>query len=301
MRLALDPRARRLLRRVPRTTVYSAMELILLSLLAMQCARLVWTVVTPVGPVGEWKASAALRPPVPTSTALVGDFDPFFRINNQGAAPMVVTSLNLKLFGVREDRASGRGSAIIATPEGQQRSFAVGEEIVPGVTLVDVGFDNVTISRGGTQEQLFLDQSAPGGAAQGAPTGTSTPGSPSINFAPAPPPTPTVSTTPATTTPLPPPPPPAPTRPNPAANEIQFQPRMNGGQLSGIAVQPGGNGNAFRAAGFAPGDVIVSVNGQRISSAEEARRLAAQIGTGEANLVVDRAGRSVPLQVRAGR
>jgi len=172
MRLALDPRARRLLRRVPRTTVYSAMELLLLSVLAVQCARLVWTLVTPVGPGGEWKAAAALRPPAPASAALLGSFDPFFRVNNQGAAPVVVTSLNLKLFGVREDRASGRGSAIIATPDGTQRNFAVGEEIVPGVTLTGVAFDHVTVSRGGTSEQLFLDQSsaapAAGAVAQGA-------------------------------------------------------------------------------------------------------------------------------------
>jgi general secretion pathway protein C len=159
MRLALDPRARRLLRRMPRTTVYSALELILLSLLAMQCARLVWTIVTPVDPIGDWKAASALRP-APASTALLGSFDPFFRLSGDNA-PLTVTSLNLKLFGVREDRASGRGSAIISTPDGQQKSFAVGEEIVPGVTLVAVGADSVTIQRSGTQEQLFLDQSTP--------------------------------------------------------------------------------------------------------------------------------------------
>ena len=161
MRLALNPQARRLLRRVPRTTVYSAMELLLLSLLAMQCARLVWTILTPVGPVGEWKASAALRPVVQTSPALLGSFDPFFRLAATGNAPVVVTSLSLKLYGVLENRASGGGSAIISTPDGQQRSFAVGDEIVPGVVLTAVGFDSVTITRGGTPEQLFLDQSSP--------------------------------------------------------------------------------------------------------------------------------------------
>jgi general secretion pathway protein C len=144
---------------MPRTTVYSALELILLSLLAMQCARLVWTIVTPVDPVGDWKAASALRPAA-VSSGLLGSFDPFFRLSADNA-PLVVTSLNLKLFGVREDRASGRGSAIIATPDGQQKSFAVGEEIVPGVTLVAVGPDSVTINRSGTQEQLFLDQSTP--------------------------------------------------------------------------------------------------------------------------------------------
>jgi general secretion pathway protein C len=75
---------------------------------------------------------------------------------------VVVTSLPLTLHGVREDRATGRGSAIIATPDGQQNSIGVGEEIMPGVTLTGVGPDSVTISRGGVAEQLFLG-AAPAG------------------------------------------------------------------------------------------------------------------------------------------
>ena len=267
MRLALDPRARRLLRRLPRTTVYSALEIALLSLLAIQCARLVWTIVTPVGPVGEWRAESALRPLMPGSTALLGGFDPFFRLS-ESSGPAVVTSLNLKLYGVREDRASGRGSAIIATPDGVQRSFAVGEEIVPGVTLAGVSFDSVTISRGGVTEQLFLDQSA------GVPV--------------APPPVPVV-TVPAVV------PPPAP------ASEIRVQPRMSDGRVTGVAVFPQGGGEAFRAAGLAPGDVIVSVNGERIASAEQARAIASRIGDGEVSLEVDRGGRIVPIRVRPGQ
>ena len=81
MRLALDPRARRLLRRVPRNTVYTALELILLSLLALQGARLAWTLVTPVDPVGDWRAPGAVRAPLPGSAALLGQFDPFFRLS----------------------------------------------------------------------------------------------------------------------------------------------------------------------------------------------------------------------------
>ena len=201
MRLALDPRARRLLRRLPRTRVYSVLELILLSLLAMQCAHLVWTLVTPLGPVGDWKTEAALRPAQPTSTALLGNFDPFFRAGPGAAAtPAVVTSLNIKLFGVREDRASGRGSAIIGVGEGQQRSFLVGEEIMPGVTLTAVGFDSVTVSRGGAPEQLFLDQSPP--------ATTVGPGAAPYNSP--------MSTTPMTTTTTPPPPLPVVVAPPPA-------------------------------------------------------------------------------------
>ncbi len=159
MRFGLDARAHRLLRRVPRTSVYSLLELLLLSLLAVQGARLMWAVVTPLGPLGDWRPAGAL-PSAPASAAALTGFDPFFRLSN-AAGPVAVTSLNLKLFGVREDRAAGRGSAFIGLPDGAQRSIQVGEEVVPGVTLVGVGFDSVTLSRGGAGEQLFLDQSSP--------------------------------------------------------------------------------------------------------------------------------------------
>ncbi len=296
MRLALDPRARRLIRRLPRTTVYSVLELILLSLLAMQCARLFWTLVTPLGPVGEWKTAAALRPAQPASAALLTDFDPFFRASPTAAAP-VVTSLNLKLFGVREDRASGRGSAIVGLPDGQQRSFLVGEEIMPGVTLTAVGFDNVTVSRGGAAEQLFLDQSSPATPVGPAmpPTATTTQPAPTLPIVVAPP-----------REPPPPPPaagiaPPPQVAPPPLANEVQMQPRLSGGQINGFTVQPQGSGTAFRAAGLQPGDVVVGVNGQRVSSAEQARALAGQLRGGEANLEIERGGRTVNLRVRAGQ
>ena len=156
MRLAGNPRAERLLGRLPRPTVYSALELLLLTLIAVQAARLFWILVTPVGPVGDWRPVSALA--APGAGSALGGFDPFFRLSG-GAGPAVVTRLNLKLYGVREDRATGRGSAIIALPDGSQSSFAVGDEIMPGVTLTAVGFDSVTINRNGTPEQIFLDQS----------------------------------------------------------------------------------------------------------------------------------------------
>ena len=292
MRLGLDPRARRLLRRVPRTTVYSAMEIVLLSLLAMQCARLVWTIVTPVDPIGEWRASSAMRPVLPASTGSLASFDPFFRLSPAAATgPAVITSLNLQLFGVRGDLASGRGAAIISTPDGTQRNFLVGEEIVPGVTLTAVGFDNVTISRSGTTEQIFLDQSPP--AATIGPNGVVTspqPLAPSATlFSPPPPP--------------PAPPPPAQAQPGGSlTSEVQFQPRLKGGQVSGVTVQPQGSGNAFRSAGLAPGDVITSVNGQSINSADQARAVAGRLGSAkEVTVQVERGGRTIPLRVRTGQ
>jgi general secretion pathway protein C len=192
-------RVRRLVvRRLPRTNVYSIAELLLLVLLAVQAARLVYTLVTPVGPIGAWQPPGAARSS-PVLSADLAAFDPFFRLAPASGAPAVVTSLSLQLFGVREDRATGRGSAIVATPDGTQRSYLVGEEIMPGVTLVSVGFDNVTISRGGAREQLFLHQpGAPGNTNIPAPASpvvtVSPPGRPAqlpvIVAPPAPPPPP---------------------------------------------------------------------------------------------------------------
>jgi general secretion pathway protein C len=277
MRLALDPRARLLLRRMPPTNVYTMLELLLLSLLAIQCARLAWTIVTPVGPIGDWKAESELRPAGTASAGLLGGFDPFFRLGGRNG-PVVVTALDLALYGIRQDQASGRGSAIIAGPDGVQRSFAVGEEIVPGVTLTAVDFDSVTISRGGVAEQLFMDQSP-----EAQVVGPAAPaGAPVQAVAP-----PQIVAPPAAA--------PSAAR-NPAA-DIAFQPRTDGRDVTGIVVAPSGSGDGFRAAGFAPGDVIVAVNGRRIASADQARQVAADLaGARGATVQVERAGRVITLR-----
>ena len=99
------PVAERWLGRLPRPTAYSALELALLALIAVQAARLLWTVATPLEPVGDWKGPTAA---VPADGNVLSQFDPFFRLSG-AAGPATVTSLNLKLYGVREDRATGRG------------------------------------------------------------------------------------------------------------------------------------------------------------------------------------------------
>jgi general secretion pathway protein C len=267
-RFALTPRGR-LIERLPRLTAYSAAELLLLVLLAVQAARLIWTFAAPIGPLGDWRSASSQAPRA--DGAVLAAFDPFVRLSAGG--PVVVTSLNLKLTGVREDRSTGRGAAIIQLPDGRQLSFAVGEEILPGVTLAAVGFDNVTISRSGAQEQIFIDQSAPAPVAGADPNGT---------------------------TPVPPgTPPPGPSRPPTVngAGAISFMPRVTAGGVNGVMVAPGNDGGrAFAAAGFQAGDVIVAVNGQRVTSLEQAQ---AAIGSGGTiSVMVERGGRGVPLQVR---
>ena len=137
------------------------LEIVLLMVLAVQLARLFWVIATPVGPLGNWQPTAPAAMTPAARHALLARFDPFYRGQASGEGSAAVTSLSLKLFGIRLNEASGQGSAIIATPDGMQSSVAVGGEIMPGVKLKEVAIDHVVIDRQGVAETLYLDQSAP--------------------------------------------------------------------------------------------------------------------------------------------
>lgn len=271
MRLTFDARARAILRRIPVVNVYSLAELALLALLAVQCARLLWVVVTPIAPLGAW------RPVEPTTIGAPGDilsgFDPFFRISGR-QGPAAVTSLDVKLFGIRIDEAMGRGSAIVAGADGVQRSVSVGEEVAPGVRLKAVAFDHVTLDRGGASEDLFLDQSG------GAPAAPAPAGGGAASLAAA-----------------------APAAGGGITIEqmragISAIPRIDGGRVSGLVVRGQGDGGAFRAAGLRDGDVVTALGGRPVTGQGDFERLARErAGGGQVPITVERGGQTLSLSV----
>ena len=273
MRLVLDGRARRWVARMPAVTLYSVGELLLLGLLAVQVARLVWVLVTPVGPLGDW------RPAIPAAAGLPADtlasFDPFFRLDGDASAPATVTALQLTLFGTRLDEAQGGGSAIVAGPDGVQRSVAVGEEVAPGVRLKAVAFDHVTLERGGAPEDLFLDQSkavqpvvAPAGAAA-APVAAGAGG--------------LGAGVPASA----------------IRNEIGFIPRIDAGRVSGLVVRPQGSGDLFRRAALREGDVVTAIAGRPVGDVADLDRVATDFkGGGYIPITVERGGQTMPLSIQ---
>jgi general secretion pathway protein C len=272
MRLQMDARARRLLRRIPIVNVYSVAELALLAALAVQVARLAWAVVTPVSPLGDWRPAAATLPGTPFD--ILTGFDPFFRLSVGQAPPSAVTSLQLTLFGTRIDEAMGRGSAIIAGPDGVQNSVPVGGEIVPGVRLKAVAFDHVVIDRGAAEENLFLDQS--GAAQAGLPAGGSVPvaGSAAGSAAGGGVPVTQLRT------------------------EIGFIPRIDSGRVSGLVVRAQGTGEVFRRAGLKDGDVVTAIGGRPVSGAGDLDRVGADYaGGGSIPLTVERGTQTLPLAI----
>ena len=288
MRLSLDNRALRVIRRLPRTTIYTLGEVLLLTILAVQCARLIWAVVTPVGPLGDWRGDAGMPVIATPDPSLFSQFDPFFRL--KGADTVVVTNLDLTLYGIREDTSSGRGAAIIATPDGEQQSYTVGEEIMPGVVLYAVDFDSVTIDRNGAREQLYLDQS-PAPPAASRPSGAQS-----------------SSAQPARQTP---PPRPNQSRQSPAAGAapsaqdlaraVQISPRREGSRLTGLILQPTDDGTVLSNAGLRAGDIVLSINGQPVSDMGQASNFATQLRSGNAEVQVERNGETITVRPRFGQ
>lgn len=88
------------------------------------------------------------------------------------AAAIQETSLDLTLRGIRRGATPDSGGAIIQIPGGRQSFFAVGAEVLDGVTLEEVHVDHVLIRRRGIAESLFLrDEDTPRAAAAPAAAG----------------------------------------------------------------------------------------------------------------------------------
>lgn len=268
MRLKLDARARRWLRRLPVINIYSVAELALMTALAAQVARLFWAIVTPVSPLGDWRPAGVVVPG--SASSILASVDPFFRLGGP-VGPATVTSLQLTLFGIRLDEASGRGSAILAGPDGVQNSVGIGEEVQPGIRLKAVAFDHVTLDRGGASEDLYLDQSSPTAAAAG-PAGV--PSAP--------------STTPAASG----------IRVNQIRSEIGFIPRIDGGRVSGLVVRPQGSGEAFRQANLREGDVVTAIGGRPVTGPADLDRLQTDYaGGGSIPITVERGQNTLSLSI----
>ena len=275
MRLNIDARTRRILRRLPVVNVYSLAELVLIGGLAIQSARLFWTILTPIAPLGDWRPAEVAVPGRPYD--VLAGFDPFFRLGARAQAPATVTALQLTLFGIRVNEASGRGSAIVAGPDNVQKSVAVGEEIMPGVRLKSVFFDHITIDRGGTSEDLYLVQSdAPAagapGAAQPAPAGV--PVAPPAGDAA------------------------AGIKASQIRNEIGFIPRIDGGRVSGLVVRAQGSGTLFRNAGLRDGDVVTAIGGRPVTGPQDLDRITTDFaGGGSLPITVERGQQTLALAI----
>lgn len=244
-------------------------------------AQLVWMVLAPVSPLGDWKPARVRLMDEGARSALMTGFDPFNRDIAVVAGPAkaaTITDLPLTLYGIRVNPYSGGGTAIIAGSDGEQQVFRIGEEVMPGVTLAAVAFDHVTLGRGGASELLYLDQSKP--APTVAPASASNPVAP-----------PSLPSAPARGT--------GQIGASDLREGISFGGNADGG---GVTLNPGGDGSVFAGAGLRPGDVLVSVNGQKVSGQQDLAGFAGQVRPGaNVSMTVRRGGRDVPVKITVSK
>ena len=251
------------LRRWLPADVYFWLKAFILALIAIQLARLFWAIASPVGPFGDWRPVAPQLLSPEAQEAVLASVDPFFRPGAmEVSASAEAPALDLQLFGVRQSMGRIPGSAILGAADGEQTNYLVGEEVAPGVTLAAVNFDHIVLERGGARQTIYME-----GAEQAQGQGGAT--------APA-----AVSSSAATL----------------VAGAFEFKPRNQSGRVTGVTVAPGQNQALFQSAGFRAGDVIVAVNGARITSMIDVQQLQSNIAPGARLLLtVERGAETVPI------
>lgn len=249
-------------------------EWALLALIAFLLARTLIAFFAPLPlPQGDRLAAAGARVPERAQVEARNPFPASAELPVADAGPvenLSETALDLGLTGVWP--AENAQSAIIRRPDGKQRRYAVGEEIVPGVRLVEVHPDHVVIDQDGVRESLRFENKAP--IERAAPASR-----------PAPPPA-------------------------DAPEKIQNltpQGSLNNLVRFGLGVDPEGgaavmifagrNRAAFERAGFRDGDIIRSINGVAPSPnpAEMSSLINQIVSVGAASVVVERNGAAQTL------
>lgn len=251
-------------------SVLTAVEIALVAALAVQAARLTWTLAAPAGPIGRPAATGATAPPR-ADLSILAQFDPFFRGQTAAISDgQPASSGGFTLYGVRA-LPGGRGSAILGS-EGQQKFYDVGDEVEPGLVLAVVGADHVILRRGAARQRVSFPRPTPGAAvlpmAAAAPAPASTVGDgPAVNL-------------------------------KRLLDQTTLLPRMRDGQPAGYQVIPRGSGDALRQAGLQRGDVLLAVDGV-VLTPERVSQLSSELSqaTG-AELRLERNGQVMTTRIR---
>lgn len=199
-------------------------------------------------------------------------------VSQQNLSQAPETALNLTLVGLLADRNDRYSRALIAIQNGEEKAYAVGDDVSRGVTLQAIFPDRVILSRNGRLETLSLERDKAGGggpvpAAESAPASSATPPLAQIRQE-------------------------VLQDPSKASEYVRVQPATIAGQMKGYRIYPGRDRAAFSAAGLRPGDLVTSVNGVQLDDPAKALQLLSDLSqAGQVNLVVERGGQPENISI----
>jgi general secretion pathway protein C len=259
-----------------RGAIRAGVEIALVLLLAVQAARVVWIIAEPAGPFGT--PAAEVPDDSARDLAILKTFNAFAP---RGAAPAVAAedTSDFTLHGVRVGNRDV-GSAIIGVG-GKQSVYWVGEEIAPGTVLKEVSADHVVVAHGDRTSHLSLVASAPQlGATAFVPSYLR---AGPVAGAPA---KPTVITSVDTKKLL---------------EEAGLLPRTQGGQITGYTLLPRGAGEMLGRAGLAAGDVLVALNGSRLTPERYSEIEQEFANAPQVQLTVERGNETKTITLQTGK
>lgn len=189
------------------------------------------------------------------------------------------TRLSLTLLGILAGSAA-ESRALIAKDGGDEKPYAIGDDVIAGVSLHAIFPDRVILSRNGQFETLRLNKDAP-------------------------------STAPAANTPVDRGPGDGSTAqllgqirdeilsdPTKASNYLRVQPANVNGQLRGYRIYPGREREAFQQLGLRPGDLVTAVNGVQLDDNQKALQLLGDLSQANAiTLTIERGGQVQTLNL----
>lgn len=266
-----------------------AVTALLTVLLGWALARLLWSLV-PLPESAQWKPAPVVASNSgprnaggPNVQAIVDAhlFGVYTAPANPSAAALnnaPDTSLNLNLLGILAGSNEDDSRAIIGQQSGEEMPYAIGQDIVAGVSLQAIFPDRVILLRNGSPETLRLDKDAPSSAT--APVvAENTPGTGGqqigqireqiMND------------------------------PSKAAEFIRVQPATAaGGGTKGYRIYPGKDRALFTASGLRPGDLVTAVNGIQLDDGQKALQTLNDLkGAGSVTLTLERGGQQQTVNV----
>jgi len=260
----------------------AVVNLLLVALLAYLLAKLLWLLI-PVPEAGHWQPAAV--PPAQTvarnepniaalaDAHLFGAWQPEPTAQNAAEAPD--TRLSLNLLGILASTPEQDSRALIAGGDGDEKPYALGDDVVRGVKLQAIFADRVVLSRNGQLETLRLNKDAPTLAMSEAPRPVSADSSQLARIR---------------TEIM--------TDPSKAAQYIRIQPANINGQLKGFRVYPGRERGAFNQLGLRPGDLITSVNGVQLDDSQKALQMLTELAQASSvSVTIERGGQTQNLNV----
>ena len=194
-------------------------------------------------------------PETPVTSSAAAVLEPMAVLPNQtGVVEPPGVAKPLQLFAVTVGRDASEGLAVLGPAEASARTYLAGALLENGSKLAEVFADHVVLTRGAERYRLYLPESGkPDDVPQDAPL--------------------TVGDFPVAAAPLAAP-------PMRVTDYLRAVPVYQGGLIAGFTVYPGSRRSEFEQWGLKPGDVLLSLGGQSLSSPDQVEALMEQLASG---------------------